>query len=510
MSGRHATFYFEGRPLPGVEGEPIAKALFAAGIRTLSYSAKYKRPRGIHCARGRCVACHMSVDGVPGVPTCITPLRPGMRVERENYQPFYGPLATLLVRSMRLPAGFYYRIFTRPPFLRKFFLQNLRRLAGVGRLAPVELSRSSAPAERAGSSAPPPASCAPSPGSCAPSPGSSPALTIGDSYDVVVVGSGLSGMSAALSSAEHGLSVLLVDEYGFPGGHSFGYQPDGELKTARDQLIERVRRQTSILYRPGVTAQGFYAPDTLLLGPGGSTGFESAAGFSSSFGEIPVVSKRMGMKRVHARGFVFATGANDLIPLFENNDVAGVFGERAIRLLLERDEFRPGRRAVVYGMGTPLRVTAQLLLHHDIKLVALVDPTGKAKTDQYGRRVLDKIRAVTDMTVRAAKGGAWLEAVELSSRIGKERVVLECDLMCVALPGQPTYELAYQAGFEFALSDSPLEECRVMLPAALRREMEHGGVSFFITGAAAGETDWRKKIERGNQTGHETARAVRA
>jgi len=216
------------------------------------------------------------------------------------------------------------------------------------------------------------------------------------------------------------------------------------------------------------------------------------------------------MSRIQARAFVFATGANDLVPLFENNDLPGIFGERAIRLFLERDDFRPGRRAVVYGIGTPLFTTATLLLHHDIELVALVDPVGSATPDERQHRALDRVRMVTGMTVRRAKGKAWLGAVELSPRAAGEKLVLECDLLCVALPGQPAFELAYQAGFEFALSDAPLEACRVMRPASIRRESDDRAVTFLIAGEAAGETDWRKKIESGDQAGREAARALRA
>ena len=472
MENRPVTFYFEGRPLRGIEGEPVAKALFAEGIRTLSYSVKYGRPRGLHCARGRCVACHMSVDGVPGVPTCITPLRSGMEIERENFQPFYGPLLTAVARVIPFPAGFYYRMFTRPAIARKLFLATLRRMAGVGRIT---LGRAGSPPAAAESNR-----------------SASPLLE--RCYDVVIVGCGLSGMSAALSAAHHGLHVLLVDEHGFPGGHSFGYQPDAELASTRDRLIERVKQHVAVTYLPGTTAQGLYPPDTLLLGPGVSAGFET----------------HRGLARVRARSFVFAPGANDIIPLFENNDTLGIFGERAIRLLLERDDLRPGRRAVVYGAVSTLRATGQLLLHHDIKLVALVDPTEAVKSDDHNRRVLDKIPTITSARITRARGGAWLRAVDVSPVGGGEKTTLSCDLLCVVLPGQPAYELPYQAGVEYALSDAPLDEFRIMRPVTTRGASEDETVSFYVAGEAAGETDWKKKIESGEEAGTQAARAVRA
>lgn len=77
-------FEHDGRRLEGHEGESIAAALHAAGVRTLRHSIKLSRPRGFFCAIGRCSSCLMTVDGVPNVMTCITPLRAGMKVETQS------------------------------------------------------------------------------------------------------------------------------------------------------------------------------------------------------------------------------------------------------------------------------------------------------------------------------------------------------------------------------------------------------------------------------------------
>jgi sarcosine oxidase subunit alpha len=308
-------------------------------------------------------------------------------------------------------------------------------------------------------------------------------------------------MSAALSAAHHGLNVLLVDEYDFPGGHSFGYQSDAELVSARDSLSDKIKRHVAVTYLPGTTAQGFYPPDTLLLGPGGSAGFGT----------------RAAMTRVRARSFVFATGANDAVPLFENNDTPGIFGDRAMRLLLERDNLRPGRRAVVYGTDPAMHAAGELLLHHGIEIAALVDPAQEAPTGGPGGGVFDKTRTIAGARITRASGGAWMtrasgrawiRSVEFSTP-GGGKTALECDLLCVALPGQPSYELSYQAGIEYALSDAPIDELRVMRPVAARGAAEDGSSAFWVTGEAAGETDWRKKIEDGTRAGVEAAAAVR-
>ena len=81
--GKKVTIYFEGKPIEAYDGEPIAEALHAAGVRVLNYTPK-GRPRGLFCAIGKCSSCLMKVNGVPNVRTCITLVEDGMRVERQH------------------------------------------------------------------------------------------------------------------------------------------------------------------------------------------------------------------------------------------------------------------------------------------------------------------------------------------------------------------------------------------------------------------------------------------
>ena len=82
--GKKVTFFFEEREIEGYEGLPIAAALHAAGIRVLSISERYNRPRGFFCAVGKCSSCLMEVDGRPNVMVCMEPLRQGMRVRKQE------------------------------------------------------------------------------------------------------------------------------------------------------------------------------------------------------------------------------------------------------------------------------------------------------------------------------------------------------------------------------------------------------------------------------------------
>ena len=77
-------FVFNGENVTGFLGDTIASALYAMGIKQLSTSIHRKRPRGLYCAIGNCSSCHMIVDGVPNVKTCITLLKEGMIVSSQE------------------------------------------------------------------------------------------------------------------------------------------------------------------------------------------------------------------------------------------------------------------------------------------------------------------------------------------------------------------------------------------------------------------------------------------
>ncbi len=80
--GRKVKFYFEGKEMIGYEGEPIACALIANGIKAFRITRQLKRPRGFFCAVGKCSSCLMKVSGKANVMVCVERLKEGIRVER--------------------------------------------------------------------------------------------------------------------------------------------------------------------------------------------------------------------------------------------------------------------------------------------------------------------------------------------------------------------------------------------------------------------------------------------
>lgn len=82
--GKKIKFTFDGKEIEGFEGETIAAALHAAGIKVLSHSHELKRPRGFYCAIGNCGQCIMEVNGISNVRICIEPLKQDMVVKTQE------------------------------------------------------------------------------------------------------------------------------------------------------------------------------------------------------------------------------------------------------------------------------------------------------------------------------------------------------------------------------------------------------------------------------------------
>ncbi|HWL90037.1 MAG TPA: 2Fe-2S iron-sulfur cluster-binding protein [Actinomycetota bacterium] len=163
------------------DGDTIASALYRSGIRTFSRSLKYHRRRGLFCGTGDCPNCLVTVDGVPGVRSCVTAARDGMRVRREGGWPSVErDVLSLLDRlHVLLPVGFYYKTFIRPRWAWAMADRVIRRAVGLGRL----------PSRPVGTSTSRHVHC-----------------------DVLVVGGGSAGRAAAVSAAARGERTVLCDE----------------------------------------------------------------------------------------------------------------------------------------------------------------------------------------------------------------------------------------------------------------------------------------------------------
>ena len=73
----------DGQKIRVRQGEMIASALIASGMKVFRRTSRRKEARSYYCGIGQCTDCMMEVDGVPGVRTCITPVKEGMRIRTQ-------------------------------------------------------------------------------------------------------------------------------------------------------------------------------------------------------------------------------------------------------------------------------------------------------------------------------------------------------------------------------------------------------------------------------------------
>ena len=92
VDGREAVeFYWKGEKLLAKEGETIASALFANGIRVFGHHKKGGAAQGMFCANGQCAQCMVIADGLP-VKSCMVQVTPGVRVEPVDGDPKLPPV----------------------------------------------------------------------------------------------------------------------------------------------------------------------------------------------------------------------------------------------------------------------------------------------------------------------------------------------------------------------------------------------------------------------------------
>ena len=77
---KEVTITVDGKPILAREGESVAAALLANGIRVLRYSEKMGEARGIYCGIGHCYECRIHLKDVGEIRACITPVEEGMEL----------------------------------------------------------------------------------------------------------------------------------------------------------------------------------------------------------------------------------------------------------------------------------------------------------------------------------------------------------------------------------------------------------------------------------------------
>ncbi|HEU0023452.1 MAG TPA: 2Fe-2S iron-sulfur cluster-binding protein [Thermoleophilaceae bacterium] len=391
---RELGFTFDGKAVRGLEGDTIASALFAAGRRTFSRSFKYHRRRGLMCCVGQCPNCLVQVDGAPGVRACTEPLRDGMKVEHMNAAPsleFDAMRATDLFGGPVTPPGFYYKTFIRPRRLWPLYEKVLRHAAGLGRVRKDQEEREWRTEYRRRHA------------------------------DVLVVGGGAAGLSAAIAAAGLGADVVLADE---------GPEPGGRLLAEGGH--DRARELAGRAHEAGVE----------LL---------TAAPALGVFDGLVPVWQRDTLHQVRARRFVYATGSIEQPLLFPGNDLPGVMLSGGALRLAALYGLRPGSRAVVAAVCDRGLQAAVALAKAGVELAAVADLRSNGATPPVKELMRGGVKVIRGATVVEAKGRGQVRRAVLAKprspgTLERDQVELDCDLLVVSGGSAPATSLLSQAG----------------------------------------------------------------
>lgn len=335
-------FTFNGKEFEAYAGDTIASALAASGVRMMSRSFKYHRPRGLLTADHLDPGCMFQVGDEPNVRGAHRQVSPGMRVSSQDTWPslkFDVKEINRLVGRF-LTAGFYYKTFIKPQRLQPVYERIIERFVHAGSVDPTGTP---------------------------------------DYYDkryahpdVLVVGGGPAGMATALAAADAGARVLLVEENHELGGHLRWGGPT-ELRIL-EELRHEVAKSDAIEVMVDAVALGRYDHNWV--------GIVQRSGTSA----------RERLVKARAKALVVAAGLVERPYVFENNDLPGVLLSTAARRLINMYAVRPGTRAVVLTANADGDAAIEDLRRAGVEIARVVD--ARAGADIRRARGRTGVRAV--------------------------------------------------------------------------------------------------------------------
>lgn len=417
------SFHFEGRTYQGLAGDSIASALLANRRWLLSRSFKYHRPRGPLSMAGQDANTLVQLPDEPNVLADLQPLAADLQVSAQNYS---GSLdrdrdALLGHFSRFMPVGFYYRAFYKPKGMWKVWEPLVRKKAGLGVLN----------------------------------------LALQPQYhdkaflftDLAVIGAGPAGLSAALTAANAGAKVLLIEQHSYLGGALAWARFDVEGKRAgelRSELLAAVEGHANIRVLRQATCNAWFTDHYL-----------------------PVLQGNR-LYKVRARQCIVAAGAFEQPVVFRNNDLPGVMLTSAAQRLIRLYAVKPGTRAVLLTGNDDGYLAALDLLDAGVEVAALVDLRERASDGSLVTALQTRgVACHVGSTVYEALGDNHLNAVDVRRITAQGEVAdgglrIDCDLLCMSAGYMPAYQLPCQAGGKLAYDDASAAFSLSGLPAGLQ------------------------------------------
>ena len=258
--------------------------------------------------------------------------------------------------------------------------------------------------------------------------------------DVLIIGGGPAGMSAAIELAESNVDVLVVDDKDRLGGklvlqtHRFFGSINAVYAGTRGidigtRLAARVRELESVRVWTSSTALAVFSDGTIG------------------------VLKDDRHVLVRPRILLTATGAREKSLIFQGNTLPGVYGAGAFQTLVNRDLVKASERIFIVGGGNVGLIAGYHALQAGIAVVGLAEALPECGGYKVHRDKLARmgVPIYTSHTVLSANGIDGVKSVTIAGIDGDFRPIagtertFECDTLLIAVGLDPVDEFTHAA-----------------------------------------------------------------
>lgn len=258
--------------------------------------------------------------------------------------------------------------------------------------------------------------------------------------DVLVIGGGPAGMSAALAAADAGVRVTIMDRWNELGGqlikqtHRFFGSEREHAGTRGIEIVEMLRKQ--IADNPRIEVH--INTDVLGIYSDRVVSYEE----DHKYG------------RMTAEKIIISTGAAEKMLEFENNDLPGVYGAGAVQTLMNVYGVQPGQKVLMIGAGNIGLIVTYQLLQAGVDVVAIVEAAPKiggykvhaSKVRRLGVPILTRTTCKKALGETCVTGAVLCDMDDHFQLVpGTEREI-QVDTICLSVGLAPLSELITHTG----------------------------------------------------------------